>query len=391
MLIILKGLFWIVFIVGVVILIHEAGHFAAAKLLHVRVEEFALGFGKKIFAWKIGETTFRINMIPYGGYVKLLGEEEESKKSDSFSTKSLLVKSIVVVAGITMNLIFAVLIFYGVLASKGFQILLPKHTEYRFIGAEIETYNKPYIAEVIEGTPADEADFPVNSIIWSIDDCEIKSIDDFQNYLSEHEGEEIDFKVLVFGDKWWESGEWRSLKIVPREMEKEGVLLGVKYDGGVAVYYKLDYSSNKLFSGISHSINFAGYNFDVLKELVLLSFREKTVKPVSENVSGVVGLANVTFDLVKVGDIWDILNLMGVTNLLLAIMNILPIPALDGGYLMFFVIEKIRGKKLSKKYEEWSIKIGFIFLITLGVLITIKDIIQFEVITRIINAIKNLF
>ena len=138
-------------------------------------------------------------------------------------------------------------------------------------------------------------------------------------------------------------------------------------------------------------MNFTGYNLDVFRELIVISFREKSVKPVSEGVSGIVGVANTVLDIVKVGDIPEILNLLAGINLSLALVNLLPIPGLDGGYLLFLLIEKIRGKKLDEKYEEWALRIGFTFLIILAVLITVKDIIQFEIVTRFLNLIKNLF
>ncbi|MBU0975340.1 MAG: site-2 protease family protein [Patescibacteria group bacterium] len=389
--IILKGIFWISFIIGLVIFIHELGHFLAAKLTGIKVEEFALGYGKKIFSRKIGGTIYRINMIPYGGYVKLLGEEKNSKDPQSFSQKGFWSKTLVLVAGVTMNFLLAAFTFYIILGFKNFEILLPRYTDFSFLGAKTEVQNKPFVSEIIENTPADDVNFPVNSLVWAVDDQEIVGTNQFTQYLQNHKGEQIKIKLMVLGTEWWQSGNWQEVYVTPNDTKEEGVLLGVKFEGSVASYYKLDYSNSKLLSGFIHSLNFSGYNMNVLGELVKISFQEKSVKPVSEGVSGIVGLANTTYDLVKVGDIFDILNLLGVVNISLAIMNLLPIPALDGGYLLILVIEKITRKKVSEKFQEWGVRIGFISMIILGVLITVKDIIQFNIFERIFTFIRNLF
>lgn len=382
---ILKTLFWLAFIIGLVIFIHELGHFVTAKFLHIKVEEFAFGFGKKIFGKKMGETLYRINLIPYGGYVKLLGEESASKDPRSFSTKPLLTRSIVIIGGVVMNFLLAAATFYVLLSAKDFSIFLPRISEYKFLGSETEIQDKPIVEGVIEDTPASEVDFPTDVVIWSVDNEEIVEVDDFVGYLEGHKGQEVEIEVLSF------EGEWKKIMVAPRETEREGVLLGVEFYDVIASFYKLDYGRNKALSGAFHSVNFSGYTLDIFKELIAISFKEKSVKPVSEGVSGVVGVADRVFDLVRVGDVLEILNLSAGVNLSVAIINLMPIPGLDGGYLLFMIIEKIRGRKLAEKYMEWAMRIGFVLIIILGILITVKDIVQFDIIPRFINFVKGLF
>ncbi|MDD3647833.1 MAG: site-2 protease family protein [Candidatus Dojkabacteria bacterium] len=389
--IILKGIFWITFIIGLVIFIHELGHFLAAKLAGIKVEEFALGYGKKLFSKKISDTVYRVNLIPYGGYVKLLGEEKSSKDPKSFSQKGFLPKAMVLVAGVVMNFLLAVFTFYVILGFKNFEILLPRYTDFTFLGGKTEIQNKPFVSEIIEDTPAEKADFPANSLIWAVDDQDIVGTNQFTQYLQDHKGQQIKIKLMVLGTEWWQSGSWQEVYVIPNDTKEAGVLLGVRFEGSVASYYKVDYSNSKILSGFLHSLNFTGYNLNVLGELVKISFEEKSVRPVSEGVSGIVGLANTTYDLVKVGDIFDILNLLGVVNISLAIMNLLPIPALDGGYLLILVIEKITKRKVSEKYQEWGVRVGFILMIVLGILITVKDVIQFNIFGRALTFLKNLF
>lgn len=381
----LKFIAWLTFIIGLVIFIHEFGHFIAAKLWGIKVEEFAFGFGKKLIGKKVGNTLYRINLIPYGGYVRLLGEEEASNNPESFSAKPLLTKSIVIIGGVLMNFLLAISVFYIILAAKNFEIFLPRISDYNFLGSEVEVQNKPIVEGVIEGTPASEASFPCDVVIWSVDEVEIKNVDDFVSYLDDHKGEEIEIQILSF------EGEWRKIKVVPRETQREGVLLGVEFYDVIASFYKLDYSRNQLSGGMLHAINFSGYTLDIFKDLIGISFRERSVRPVSEGVSGVVGVANRIFDLVKVGDSLEILNLCAGVNLSVAIINLLPIPGLDGGHLLFMIIEKVRGRKLAEKYQEWATRAGLVFFVILGVLITVKDLVQFDIFPRLFNWVKNLF
>lgn len=385
LLILVKTAIWFIFIIGLVIFIHEFGHFISAKLAGVKVEEFAFGFGKKVYGKRIGETLYKINLLPVGGYVRLLGQEEESKKPNSFSTKSLKVKMLVIIAGVVMNFFLAVVTFYIVLSVRNYEIFIPRISEYHFKGAAVSIHNKPIVANIINETPAEEVDFPVDVVIWSVNGKDIEEVTDLTDYLTEHKGEEITIKVLSF------YGEWEDITVIPNDTNQEGVLLGVEFYDSIASFYKLDYGRTKVFSGFLHTINFSGYTIDIFKDLVAISVEEKSVKPVSEGVSGVVGVANRVFDLVKIGDIIEILNLIAGINLSLAIINLLPIPGLDGGYLLFMLIEKIRGRKIAEKYQEWAIKIGFIFLAFLGILITIKDIVQFDIIGRLFNRISSLF
>jgi len=380
-----KTFVWFIFIVGIVIFVHEFGHYMAARIARIKVEEFAFGFGRTVFGRKIGETLYRINLIPMGGFVKVLGQEEDSKDPRSFSKKSFGLKMGVIVGGVVMNFFLAVITFYGVLAIKGYEIYVPRISEYTFWGSHSVIHNKPIIREVIADTPAAKAEFPKDVIIWSINDTEVTDVADVTNALSEHKGQEIDISLLTF------EGNWITRKVVPAETDREGVLLGVEFYDVVASFYKLDYSGTKIFSGFLHSVNFTGYTFDIFKELISISVEEKSVKPVSEGVSGVVGVANRVFELVRVGDVVELLNLVAGINLSLAIINLLPIPGLDGGHVMFLVLEKIRGRKIAERYQEWATRIGFILLIILGVLITIKDVIQFDIIERLGNVIRNIF
>jgi len=371
--------------VGIVIFIHEFGHFITAKFSGIKVEEFAFGFGKKIFGKKVGDTEYKLNLFPLGGYVRLLGQEQESDNPRSYSKKNVGIRLIVLLAGVVMNFICAIVTFFIILGIRDFEIYVPKLAEYHFYGAVSEVQNKPVIAEVIEGTAASEAQLPVNSFIWSIGGIDIKEVNDLNNLLERFEGQEVVMRLLS------NSGQWKDITITPREVEEEGVLLGVKYYDGVASYYKLDYTRNKLFAGVLHSFNFTGYTLSVFKDLIVLSFEEKSVEPISTGVHGVVGMATVLLDVVRVGEVADILELLANVNISLFLVNLLPIPGLDGGYILILVLEKILRRKIPERYQEWGVRIGLGVLVLLAILIGIKDVVQFDIIGRLFNRIKSLF
>ena len=147
----------------------------------------------------------------------------------------------------------------------------------------------------------------------------------------------------------------------------------------------------EVYAGVLHAVNFGAYNLDAFGELIKQSFEDKSVKPVSEGVVGVVGVADVVLSIVKVGDVLNLFELLASINLMLAIANLLPIPGLDGGHLLFILLETMTGKQVAEKYRDWAVRIGFILLMLLGALITIKDIVQFNVVSRTWEWLKSLF
>jgi len=384
--VLLQALLWFLFIIGLVVFVHELGHFSAAKISGIKVEEFAFGFGKKIISKKIGETLYRINMIPLGGYVKLFGEEEKVNDPRSFSSKSIPARFFVITAGVIMNIFLAIFIFFIFIGVQKNVVYLPKISNYNFILANEEVHRKPVVAEIIEDTPASEVDFPKDVLLWKINDIDIKDVEFFQEELKKYAGQEVTIQYRPIS-----TGQLKEINVKIAEDNGEDLLLGVRFDNRVGYFYKLDYSQYKFGSGIIHSVNFLGYNLVTFKDLIILSFEEKSPAPVAEGVVGVIGVADVILSLVKVGTLNDFLELLASINLMLALANILPIPGLDGGHIVFIALEKLLGKKVAEKYEIIGIKIGFIILITLGILITVKDIIQFDIVPRTINYIKNLF
>ncbi|HHE76588.1 MAG TPA: PDZ domain-containing protein [Candidatus Parcubacteria bacterium] len=367
-----------VLILSFLVILHEFGHFIAAKKLGVRVEEFGIGYPPKIFGVKKGETIYSINLIPFGGFVRLYGEEGEEEsgseeivdKGRSFNAKSVGARSLILLAGVIMNFLLAAVIFYFLLFSNGFtdyQYLI--FSNYRFpFGHQRDL---PAVSFVAKNSPAEKSGLHSKDIILSVNGIRFEEAGDFVGFVKTHKGEKLTLKV-----KDLESGEVKNIDVVPRlnPPKNEGPL-GV----GLLTMAELKYENplEKLFAGVLHSLNLSHYSVVSIGELIKTSFKEKSVEPLSSSVVGPVGILVITKITLKQGII-ALLNLVALISLALVVVNIIPFPALDGGRLVFVLVEGILRRKIPQSIERNVNFAGFIILVLLLVLVTIKDVSQFR-------------
>lgn len=363
-----------ILILGGIVFIHELGHFIAAKLAGVFVEEFALGMGPKIYSFKKGETLYRINLLPIGGYVKMLGEEETSSDPRSFGMQPIGQRAIIVSAGVIMNVFLAGVIYFIFLAINSFTLILPLFADYDFMFADVE----PVIAVnyVAPDSPAEEAGLEVGDIINTVDGHKISSSEYFRDYVLEHGGEEV---ILVVGDAYGEGV--TELVVTPREnpAEDEGAV-GIILLEAVRISYT---GVHKVFSGFEHSVNMIGYTVVLFKDLIVSAIETGDIRYVSDNVSGPVGVYVATDMVLQSAGIIGLLDMAGLMSSSLAFMNILPFPALDGGHLFLLILEKFRGKKLNPKIESWLTAGGFFLLMGFMLVISAKDIVQYGMLDKL--------
>lgn len=375
----------IVFILAlsVLILIHEIGHFVAAKKNGVLVEEFGLGIPPRIWGKKIGETLYSINALPFGGFVKLFGEDlEESLDEDqltmrthprSFLSKTPMQRASILAAGVFMNLVLAVFSYYLLFGITGFKTLsLPIFFDYKFKYGQVQT-TKTVISGYSDDSSAEKAGVKTGEAILSIDGKEVKNIEDVRNAVSGKAGQEVN---LLLQDLR------RSTEVVTREVsltttsDEEGKgLLGVLITESAIIYYP-----NKITAPFAHSYNMLSYTISTFGEFIDLAFETKSIEPVSTGVSGPVGIYNVVNAIVSFGGIDAVLGLIdfiGLLSLSLALINIMPLPALDGGRLLFVFYEAIFKKPVSQKVESAVHKWGMLFFLALLILVTVKDVRQF--------------
>lgn len=360
-----------ILILGFLIFIHELGHFLAAKKSGVVVEEFGFGYPPRFFGKKIKETIYSINIIPFGGFVKIKGEDGAStgqNSSGSFFNQKPLTKTKILLAGVFANGLIAILIFYFLLGAKGFSFYMPSFYDHKFAMGEQNNYL--VIMSILDDSAAKSAGLREYDLIISANGYHISSFEEFTQFLSDQRGKKIILKTENI-----ESGLTKEVEVnLPSETGQKGIL-GAMLQNMARVEYKS--FSQKIFSGFLHSANIIDYSFKISKSLVKESIKEKEVKPLANLAVGPIGILAISKDIIK-GGLWQIFNLIAILSLGLGLVNILPIPAADGGRMVFVLYEAIFKKSPPVKFEKNFNLAGYIFLITLSLVIALKDIFQFK-------------
>ncbi len=318
------------------ILVHELGHFIVAKLNGIYVEEFAIGMGPKLFGVKVGETEYNLRILPFGGFVKMLGEEDESDDSRSLNAKTPIQRILVMGAGAFMNYVLALIIFIGLAMSSGF--------------AE----NK--VASVVPNSPAQEIGIEQGDEFLKIDGNKIHTTDDFRMGLALAKGNPVELEIKRGNDVLTKT-------VQPILNESRMYQVGISY----ALVEK-----PTLLQGIKQGFNetrsLVSQSFIALKTIVTGEANLKT------DVGGPVTIIKMSGQAAKAGAN-TLLWFMAFLSVQLAVFNLLPFPALDGGRIFIELIQMIIRKEIPAKYIEAVNTVGFMLLMGLMVLVTIKDII----------------
>ncbi len=345
----------LIFVVAlsVLVLVHEWGHFMAAKKTGVRVEEFGLGLPPRIWGKKIGGTIYSINWLPIGGFCRLYGEDitdikKSNDRSKSFYYKKPWQKLIIVLGGVIMNLVLAVVVF-GVV--------------YTIVGIP-EEVDKVSIVEVSKNSPAEMAGLKENDVILKVNGIEVKKAEALIDEVGKYKGKNVMLTVET-GDMVHE------LSVLVRENPSEGEgSMGVavsntemkpipwyRFDKGVAAGFKEAFYWGKIiFSGV----------FDMFKSL--LSGK------VPKDVSGPVGMYEATSSINENQGILAVIHFFAIVSVNLAVVNVLPFPALDGGRIIFVIYEMITKKRTNQKVEAAVNNFGMIILLALILIITVGDV-----------------
>lgn len=358
-----------ILILGFLVFIHEFGHFLMAKRAGITVEEFGFGLPPRIWGKKIGETLYSINWLPLGGFVKLLGEDPTDKRReqpDSFYVKSLASRTSVILAGVFMNFLFGVVLFYIILAFLGFRFEFPLLIDHQFRFAKQD--NQVVVVGVEKQSPAELAGLKAGDVILTINDQKIENIPQLQKTVAENKGKQIAIAIREVG-----STGIREIKTTPRVSPPAGGPLGINL-GELAV---LNYQSlgQKIFAGFSQSINIIEYSGKIFGRLITAAISQGSAAPLASGVAGPVGIAQLTQEVVALGLV-PTLQFAALLSLNLAVLNVLPLPALDGGRLLFLGIEAVIRRKVYPQVEKWVHTAGLFLLILLIVLVTYNDILR---------------
>lgn len=361
-----------VIILGLLVFVHELGHFLMAKRAGMIVEEFGFGFPPRMFGIKKGETIYSINWIPLGGFVRIVGEDGgQTDNPDSFSHKSAWQRFLVLIAGVTMNLILAwVLISIGMTAGLPSVVsqndVLPASAKVRNLSVAI--------VEVAKDSPAFQAGLRPGDAILKVGSQNVGSIEDAQVLISQSAGKD-EVYTIKRGREVWE----KTMVARLNPPEQEGAL-GIALSNIALVSYPW---YEAVFRGLLTTVNLLVLIVTTFGVIIGQLFAGN---PVGEVISGPVGIAVLTRDVTELGFIY-LLQFTALLSINLAVINAVPFPALDGGRILFLIIEKLRGKKMHVKAEQIANTIGFVLLLLLMVLVTVQDFGKFDILSRI----KNLF
>lgn len=348
-----------VLVLTVIVFVHEFGHFWVARRAGVKVEVFSIGFGKELFGFndKYG-TRWKFCLIPMGGYIKMFGDKNAASQEDgslikslskkerqmAFSCKSLKVKSAIVAAGPAANYLFSAIIFSFFFFIYGYPSVTSR------------------ITEVIEGSPASQAGIYPGDIISVINDKSVNSFDDIRNIMALNLGEDVYIKV---------NGQENYKIITPRKtIEKDDL-------GNEVVSYKLGIATNNIimeeqniFSATKLAI-FECYNLSVmtLKSLGQMITGTRS----SKELGGPIKIAQYSAKSMEAG-IKSLLWFMALLSVNLGLINLFPIPVLDGGHLLIYIVEASFGKKIACKIQDYGFQIGIILLLMLTIFVTLNDL-----------------
>lgn len=342
-----------IFILGLLIFVHELGHFLIAKWAKIRVEEFAFGFPPRIASIKRGETRYAINLIPLGGYVKLFGEDQDSKNPKAFSSKPVWVRIGVVAFGVVMNFVLAI-----VLMTIGFTIgMTPLVSDPANLSGQ--KISKVMVIEVEDGSAAQKAGISQGDIIDGF-----VSASDLQTFTHSNLGKTESFKV--------EKADAVKDLTVTLSSDKDAPL-------GVSVVSITKVKQNvfvAFWTSIKETGKVIAAIFVFLWSIISSIFTTGKAGEAAAGATGPVGLFNFTSQAIKIGWIY-VLQLVAILSINLGIINILPFPALDGGKILFLSLEGIFRKKVIRQEVENIIHlVGFALLILLMLAITYRDVIN---------------
>ncbi len=321
----------------VLIFIHELGHFIAAKKCGVKVNQFALGMGPAIFKKQKGETEYSLRIFPIGGFCAMEGEDTESEDSRAYNNKKPWQKALIAFAGPAMNVVLALILMCIIMFAMG------------TASTRIDSF--------VDGSPAQAAGMKAGDEIVKINDVKISEWNDVGEAL---EGAKTGDKVSIVYKR-----DGKENTINTELMESEGrAMIGItpKHERHVG---------NALVSGVKTTFNMTTQMYTVIKQLF-------TGEVSTKELSGPVGIVYMVNQSASMG-LFYFFYLMAVISLNLAIVNLLPLPALDGGRIVLIGIKKITGKAISDKTEGMINTVGLVLLLTLMVYVTWNDIIKFIV------------
>ena len=331
----------VIFVFGLLVLAHEFGHFITAKFTGMRVDEFAIGFGPKLFRVRKGETVYSIRAIPLGGFNDIAGMDPSDNQAGDrgFCEKPVFSRMIVILAGSMMNFILPIILFFGIFATVGTP----------------QPATEPVLGVVLDG-PAEKAGLLSGDKILNVDGKPVATWEDFTKIL---QGVEAGQPVQIQFER---EEKIETVSVVPEFNEQANrVLIGVQS----AIAYAPMSVPDAFLTAVARTGEILRFMVDAL----IAIFQS----PSDAELTGPVGIAKITGQVAESGFI-PLLNFAALLSLNLGIMNLLPVPALDGGHFVNLTIEAVRGKPLGAKTLMYVQRAGIALLLILTIAVTTNDV-----------------
>ncbi len=333
-----------VFVFGLLVLAHEFGHFITAKMTGMRVDEFAIGFGPKLISTRYGETIYSIRAVPLGGFNDIAGMDPNNNEAGErgYCEKPVLSRMIVILAGSTMNFILPIFLFFGIFFFSGVDMPSPE----------------PVIGSVIEGKAAESAGLKAGDRIIKVNGVEVATWIEFTDSLREMNEEQ---SVNIAYER---NGQVNEVELQPTyDKASKRILIGVQSD----IIHRE--------AGFFESIQLAVKKTVDIIVMMLTALVEIFASPSQADLAGPIGIAQMAGKVAETGFV-PLLNFAALLSLNLGIINLLPVPALDGGHFVTLLLEAVRGKPLGPRAIIYAQRIGVALLIILMLFATKNDIVR---------------
>lgn len=355
---------WMVFgflvVLTVLVFVHELGHYLIARRNGVRIEVFSIGFGPEIVGWNDrAGTRWKVSALPLGGYVKMFGDSDgssvmpasnatemtEAERAVSFFCKPLGQRAAIVAGGPLANFVFAIVVMSALFATYG------------------QPYMPPDIGNILPGSAAEAAGMHVGDVVTSIDGNPIARFDDIKRLVELGPGKPMTIVVL-------RSGQEVTLNVTPNAVDEgDGRRIGqLGVRGGSAVKYIRRDPASAVLHAFSETWNLSASTLGAMWQMI-------THKRSADELGGPLRIAQLSGQVAQIG-VGALLSFMAMLSINLGLINLFPVPVLDGGHLLFYAAEAIRGKPLGQKAHEYGFRIGLALVLTLMVFATWNDLVH---------------
>jgi len=352
-----------ILILGLLVIVHEFGHFVIARASGVRILRFSMGFGPRLFTWTRGETEYALSAIPLGGYVKMAGEQqtEQTQQPWEYLSKPIGTRAKIIFAGPFVNYLVAAVTLWAV-----FLIGYPEML--------------PVVGKTLDEMPAQAAGLQPGDHVAAVDGRAVETWDEMSAIISESANRSIDLLIQ-------RSGSARHVRLTPKEKRITDRLGRRKTVGKIGIEPKGEFRSLRVGPVAAIGRTVVQLNEWTLQTLIALGSLATGRLSMRDSMTGPIGIVYLTSEAVRNGLV-PVLFLTSLFSLSLAIFNLFPLPILDGGHLLFLIIEKFRGRPVSISIQERSAQVSLVLLVALVVTTCVNDLSRYGLLEKLVGWVR---